>query len=181
MRSISEILSIAAEIVRGAAIRTRLHKCGYRIRVQRGVWILLKNGKISLGNKVMLYRNVKLSVYGNDNLANLEIGDRSAIGDRTEIHCGKNICIGNDCNISWDVVIMDRDYHRLNTQNQDYKPVKIGDNVWIGCKAIILKGVTIGSGAVVAAGSIVTKDVPCNSLVAGNPAKIIKESIYWLP
>ena len=58
-------------------------------------------------------------------------------------------------------------------------PITIGENVWIGCRALILKGVTIGDGAVVAAGAVVTKDVPANCVVAGNPAKIIKENVVW--
>lgn len=53
-------------------------------------------------------------------------------------------------------------------------PVMIGDDVWIGCNSIILKGVTIGNGSIVAAGSVVTKDVPANVIVGGNPAKILK-------
>ena len=57
----------------------------------------------------------------------------------------------------------------------EYKPITIGDDVWIGCNSIILKGVKIGNGSIVAAGSVVTKSVPPFSLVAGNPAKIVKE------
>ena len=59
------------------------------------------------------------------------------------------------------------------------KPVHIGNHVWIGRSAIILKGVTIGAGAIVGAGSVVTRDVPARSLVAGNPAKVIKENVEW--
>ncbi|OAH59762.1 hypothetical protein AWH49_03210 [Domibacillus aminovorans] len=109
------------------------------------------------------------------------MGNNIAIGDRTEIHCGKEIVIGDNCNISWDVVIMDRDYHRLNKQEHVYNPVYISDNVWIGCRSVILKGVKIGKGAVIAAGSVVTKDVPPNTVVGGNPAKILRDNIYWRP
>ena len=58
-------------------------------------------------------------------------------------------------------------------------PITIGDRVWIGCRAIILAGVTIGEGSVVAAGSVVTRDVPPGTLVAGNPAKVIRETGPW--
>lgn len=58
-------------------------------------------------------------------------------------------------------------------------PIHIGNHVWIGARATILKGVTIGDGAVVAAGAVVNKDVPPNTLVGGVPARIIKENISW--
>ena len=74
---------------------------------------------------------------------------------------------------------MDRDYHSTGQGTEILKPVAIGNNVWIGCKAIILKGVTIGEGAVVAAGSVVTKDVAPFTLVAGNPARVIREVKGW--
>ena len=61
----------------------------------------------------------------------------------------------------------------------DYKTIVIEDNVWLGSRALILKGVTVGKGSIVAAGAVVTKDVPPNSIVAGNPAKIIKQNINW--
>lgn len=59
------------------------------------------------------------------------------------------------------------------------KPVFIGKHVLIGCNSLTMKGVTIGDGAIIGAGSVVTKDVPSGCLAAGNPAKIIKESVTW--
>lgn len=59
------------------------------------------------------------------------------------------------------------------------KPIKIGNHVWIGINATILKGVTIGDGAIIAAGAVVNKDVEENSLVGGVPAKILKKNIFW--
>jgi acetyltransferase-like isoleucine patch superfamily enzyme len=86
--------------------------------------------------------------------------------------------IGERCSIGWDVWITDTDYHRLN-DGEDIAPVSIGDEVWIGAKSMILKGVTVGKGAVIAAGSVVTKDVPERALVAGNPATVIREDVRW--
>ncbi len=82
--------------------------------------------------------------------------------------------IGEKCMIAWDCVIMDRDYHAVEGVVEQTKPVIIEDNVWIGCRAIILKGVHIGKNAVVGAGAIVTKDVPEYAIVGGNPAKVIR-------
>lgn len=59
------------------------------------------------------------------------------------------------------------------------QPVEIGNNVWIGVGATILKGVTIGDGAIIAAGSVVTKDIPARCLAAGVPAKVIKTDVEW--
>ena len=78
------------------------------------------------------------------------------------------------------VTIMDSDFHHIESENHVMtKPVTIRDNVWIGNGATILKGVTIGEGSVIAAKSVVTRDVPPHTIVAGNPAKVIKEDISW--
>lgn len=143
--------------------------------MERGVRVMKNNGTISLGDRVFLHRYVKLSAYG----GRIEIGSNSYIGDRTEIHAGELVKIGNGVNIAWDCNILDRDYHAFNGEQEVIKPVVIEDNVWIGVGSLILKGVTIGEGAVVAAGSVVTRDVPPKCLVAGNPAKIIKENVRW--
>ncbi len=133
---------------------------------------------------VNIYPNVKISVIGSpEKSAVLNIGSNVAIGDRTEIHVGDSVTIGNGSLISWDCLIIDRDYHKLGNTGttENIKPITIGNHVWIACNSMIMKGVTIGDGAVVAAGSVVTKNVPSGALVAGNPAKIIKERVVWNP
>lgn len=180
-RSISETADIVFKLIRGILTRRKLNQCGSLLRVGSGVRILKKNGEINLGRKVQLHHGVKLSAWGTEGFCKINIGNNTAIGDRTEIHAGQAVNIGENCNISWDVCIMDRDYHKFNSPVEIISPVNIQDNVWIGCNALIMKGVTIGEGAVVAAGSVVTKDVPANSVVGGNPARVIKEDIYWIP
>ena len=122
--------------------------------------------------------------------ASITVGHRTFVG-RSKIIAAQNVAIGDDVLISWDVTIVDHDSHSVQfskrakdvanwmRHKKDWSsiqiaPVVIEDKVWIGFGAIILKGVTIGEGAVVAAGSIVTKNVPAWTVVGGNPAKPIK-------
>lgn len=180
-RNLSEYFDIAAKLIRGFFFRMRLNECGPLLRVGRGVRFLKKNCHVTFGRRVMLHRYSQISAWGTDKKAYVHIGDNTYIGDRTEIHAGDRITIGSGTLIAWDCLIMDRDYHKLDSEQERTAPVTIGNNVWIGCKSIVLKGVTIGDGAVVAAGSVVVKDVPPNALVGGNPAKIIQEKVYWKP
>lgn len=104
----------------------------------------------------------------------------SYINGNCRIRCGQEIIIGDGCAISHDVTIMDSDFHKiLGTQKPNSAPVHIGNHVWIGSRTMILKGVTVGEGAIIAAGSLVTHDVPPHALVGGNPARIIKNEIKW--
>lgn len=164
-------------IFRGMLFRRKLTHCGKLLRVV-GKARLSKseNTKLIIGDYVTLYQNV--SFFLDKESAKIIIGDRTYINRRTEIMCKSSIEIGNNCAISWDVVITDTDYHSIN-KKEDTSPVIIGDNVWIGCRALILKGVKIGSGSVVAANATVTKNVPENCLVAGTPAQVIKKNISW--
>ncbi len=119
------------------------------------------------------------------------IGQRTYIG-RSTIVCAESVTIGDDVLISWGCEIIDHDSHALlwkdrasdvsdwHAGRKDWSkvrcaPVVIGNRAWIGCNALVLKGVRIGDGAVVAAGTVVTRDVPANSLVGGNPARVIRE------
>ncbi len=99
------------------------------------------------------------------------------------ISCYKAITIGNDVKIARQVFIYDNDYHKIKNQENKVtntpQPIMIGNHVWIGSKATILKGVTIGDGAIVAANSLVNRDVPPNCLVAGNPARVIRDNVIW--
>lgn len=129
----------------------------------------------------------------------ISIGDHSYVGGGTFIS-HNSIEIGNNVTIAWGGTVYDHDSHSLNyldrrkdiddelddirndrnfILNKDWsnvncKPIKICDDAWIGMNVIILKGVTIGEGAIVGAGSVVTKDVPAWAVVAGNPAKVVK-------
>lgn len=97
-----------------------------------------------------------------------------------KIRCMEKIVIGNGVFIGQDVIIMDSAAHTIHKPGFIKTiPINIGNNVWIGSRAIVLKGVKIGDGAVVAAGAIVTKEVPANSIVAGVPARVIEENISW--
>lgn len=129
----------------------------------------------------------------------VHIGNNTHIGGAQFI-CRSRIDVGNDVTMAWGITLYDHDSHSTNWEyrkhdneqcyedyvktgnniaNKDWShvnsaPIRIEDKVWIGMDTLILKGVTIGEGSVVAARSVVTKDVPPYSLVAGNPARVVK-------
>lgn len=112
----------------------------------------------------------------------LEIGDNTYMAGNTTIKCVKGIKIGSGCSISWNVTFIDSDFHAWGVHGlgKDItQEITIEDHVWIGNNVIILKGVTIGSGSIIGAGSVVTTSVPKNTLVAGNPARIIHKEVNW--
>ena len=180
--NIREFATNSAAVLRGFAKKYKFSSSGSLLRIERGARFYKNNGEISVGNRVLLHRYCKISAYGTENgKAIVKIGNNTYIGDRTEMHAAYLVEIGDGCDISWDCNILDRDYHKFNSDTESVRPVKICNNVWIGCGASVLKGVTVGEGAVIAAGAVVTKDVPPHSLVGGNPARVIKTDIYWKP
>lgn len=125
--------------------------------------------KLYQGASVYVAPGAKLVVHGG-----------SFLNTNATLNCFHYIEIGKGCAISDNVCIADSDTHCIDGQKDKVKaPVIIGDHVWIGKNVTVLKGVTIGSGAVVGAGAVVTKDVPGNTIVAGNPARPIKEIESW--
>lgn len=113
----------------------------------------------------------------------LVIGDCTFIGHGCSISTAESVRIGRHCLIAGRTSISDFDGHPLDaarrragepTPREQIQPVTIGDDVWIGAGAAILKGVSIGPRSIVAARSVVTKDVPGDSIVAGNPAQVVK-------
>jgi acetyltransferase-like isoleucine patch superfamily enzyme len=103
----------------------------------------------------------------------LSIGKGTYVNRNVQIVANQSVRIGRGVKIGWDVVIMDTDFHGHSGRPAKTKPVVIDDDVWIGCRAVILKGVHIGEGAIVAAGAIVTKDVPPLAVVASPSADVL--------
>lgn len=140
-------------------------------------FIMEKNATLSVLGKFYFYTGCKVVIREN---AKLILGNGSFINVDSKIYCKEKIEIGEDTFIGEEVIIRDTDEHSVIRKNyKNTKPIKIGNHVWIGMRSMILKGVTIGDGVIIAAGSIVTKDIPNNCLVAGNPARIIKRNIDW--
>lgn len=151
------------------------------------------SGKIFIGDNSWLCGTINMFPHNRE--ATLTIGADCYIGDESRIWCAKNVTIGNRVLIAHNVNIFDTATHPIDkeTRYEHEKIVKeyglprnlyhdiseeaviIHDDVWIGCNSVILKGVEIGEGSIVAASSVVTKDVPPNVIVGGNPAHIIKE------
>ena len=104
----------------------------------------------------------------------VEIGDRCYIGTETQIISRSRITIGSDVTMAWGITIYDHNSHSLDWSGVRAAPIVIRDRVWIGFGAVILKGVTIGEGAVVGACSVVAKDVEPYTVVAGNPAVLLR-------
>lgn len=148
--------------------------------------------KICIGDDTRICGELLVLIYG----GKISIGDNCFVGDHSRIWSGDSVIIGNNVLISHDVNIIDTNSHEINITERVSaykklmkegqpsekgsiitKPIVIKDDAWINFNSIILKGVTIGKGAIVAAGSVVSKDVPDYSIVAGNPAKVVKYTI----
>ena len=158
--------------LRGALLGRKLTSAGILI-VHAGkprVQIVNRGGKIVCEN-VAFFPGVRLECLPGGCIV---IGNGTYLNHDVEIVAEREVRIGRDCKIAWDVVIMDTSQHGIGTEPPVVRPVVIQDNVWIGARAIILPGVTIGTGAVIGAGAVVTKDVPARGIAVGNPARVIR-------
>ncbi|MDQ1696753.1 MAG: hypothetical protein QOJ03_2106 [Frankiaceae bacterium] len=108
----------------------------------------------------------------------IRIGDRVFINSGVVVMSVLEVTIGNDVAIANEAYLMDTDSHGVEGRPVKNAPVRIGDGTWIGARAIILPGVTIGRRCLVAAGAVVSRDVPDDTLVAGNPAHVVRELVY---
>lgn len=165
-----------------------LVEVGENTEIQRAIDRRSPKSLIKIGSDCLIQGSL---VTETDN-SNLTIGDNVFIGSGTLVDCIRSIVIGNDVLISYGCLLTDSDNHSVSYSirkkdladwkhgKHDWnttasKPVVVSTGAWIGARAIILKGVVIGEGAVVGAGSVVTKDVPAWTIVAGNPARVIRE------
>ncbi len=150
--------------------------------------IVMKDGcTVRAGEESLIEGSI---IFDREN-AHVTIGNRTFIGD-SRLVCANSILVGDDVLMAWGCTVVDHNSHSIHWDERkgdvtdwldgrkDWShvacaPVIIGNKSWIGFGAIILKGVTIGEGAVVAAGSVVTKDIPPYTIAAGNPARVVRE------
>ena len=140
--------------IKGNFLKLNGAKIGKRVCFYPSIWVM-PGRNLVVGDDVDLALEVLITTGGG-----VKIGDRTLIGYRTQI-------ISTNHNIP-------HQHGQIFGSGHSSKPVEIMSDVWIGCNCVILPGVTIGEGAVVAANSVVTRDVKPYSIVAGNPAKLLK-------
>jgi acetyltransferase-like isoleucine patch superfamily enzyme len=149
----------------------------------RGV-TLLNCGRIEIGDHCRLVSHPN----GSPEVTNLRtyfptaiirIGSHVGLSGTT-LHCNVSITVGNYCRCGPGVILCDNDSHRVarSVEDRDQRPAEapivLGDNVWLGMRTIVLKGVTIGANTIVAAGSVVTRSLPANVVAGGVPARVIR-------
>jgi acetyltransferase-like isoleucine patch superfamily enzyme len=136
--------------------------------------VLVTAGSIQCGRLFLRCKTIPIEL-GAGKHGSLVLGERVFINTGATVVANHSIEIGDDCLIGDLVAIFDSDYHSIEPSRQTrIAPVRLGANVWVGRSAMILPGVTIGDHAVIAAGSIVTEDVPARTLMAGVPARSIR-------
>lgn len=164
-------------------------RLGKNVRLQ-GLPVIINKGNIEiedgtiikssfLSNLIGLYQ--RSVIVARTKEAQIKIGKNVGMSGVT-IYARKSITIGDHCRIGGNTKILDNDFHPIDPQmrlessntNMGIRPICIGENVFIGCNCLILKGAEIGDNATIGAGSVVTGKIPANCIAAGNPAKMIK-------
>ncbi|WP_250284944.1 MULTISPECIES: DapH/DapD/GlmU-related protein [unclassified Frankia] len=166
------------EFADGAALRIGLGPFGISTRRDVSVLRIHPEGRLRCEGVVSVQRGTRIVV----DSGLLQLGHGVNINGFAKILVRERVSIGAGCTISWNTQILDNDFHPITVDGVEQPmsaPVVLEDRAWIGTGAIILKGVTVGEGAVVAAGAVVTRNVPTKTIVAGSPAKVVGQVGSW--
>lgn len=159
-----------------ASAKKKLGKCGKDVWIDKNVEFQRFPGNISIADHVVVKEGVRICACNAK--AKINIGKNTTVGFHNFIFASERIEIGDDCLIAPFVYIVDSNHQinrneKINTQPNQTAPIVIGNDVWIASHVTILKGVKIGDGAVIAANSMVNRDVEPYTIVGGSPAKPI--------
>lgn len=172
-------------LYREPLLRYRCEHVGSGLFLEGAMPLIEGNGEIRIGDNVRIGgRNSWAVGLKMSEKATLRIGDRVNIGYHNSISVAKSVQIGDDTLFAPDVRVFDNPTHPISPgarlrheafSLEDARPIVIGRNVWVGTGAMIMRGVNIGDGAIIAAMSVVTRDVPPATLAGGTPARVIRE------
>ena len=177
MMPIPEIWDNSWAVLRAYWYFRRATELGSKVRVW-GKPSVRNKGKMIVGNRVRLISTIATTelVSGDNGL--LKIGDGTIINYGCSIAATQLIQFGIDCSIGTHVLMMDNDFHHIEPERRNERPesspIILEDNVWVGGRAIILRGVTIGHDSVIGAGSVVARSIPPRSVAMGFPARVIR-------
>ncbi|WP_339922121.1 acyltransferase [uncultured Cyclobacterium sp.] len=175
---ISLIKNLKTGLFRVVNGKIRLRNCAStgKLITVRGPLRVEGSGKITVGDHCKIWSHMGVTQLFADRGAELIIGEGTFINTACIVSASNRIVIGKNCQIANQVIIMDGDFHGVDDRDAPGKSdaIIIGDNAWLATRSMILKGVEIGEGATVAAGSVVTKNVAPYTLVGGVPAKLIR-------
>lgn len=155
--------------------RGKMGKVGSALKIRGDIRLRASTeGTVTIGDNVELVGTLGRSTFFKVG-GTLEIADEVFINRGCEIYATTDVTLGYDATLAPGIVIRDSDMHAVGGGTVQRDAVKIDPGAWIGTRSIVLKGVTVGKNAVVGAGSVVTRDVPPETVVAGNPAEVVRE------
>ena len=166
----------------GAVLRARWYlrhadEVGTRVRIW-GRPVIKNYGKLIVGDRSTLVSTIATLEIVSGERGTIDIGDRVFINYGGSIAASELIRIGSRCHIGTHAILMDNDFHSVDParrgERPPSKPIVLEENVWLGALVIVLRGVTIGKGSVIGAGSVVTRDIPAYCVAAGQPARVIR-------
>jgi tetrahydrodipicolinate N-acetyltransferase len=159
----------------GGALRIGLGPFGLTSTHDVSVLRVRPGARFTVDGIVSPQRGVRIVVDAGE----LRIGPGTNVNGLTKILVAESVSIGAGCTLSWDVQVLDTDFHAITSDGVRRAAVVVEDRVWVGTRAVLLKAVHIGAGAVVAAGAVVTRDVPAATVIAGTPARVIAKVDSW--
>jgi acetyltransferase-like isoleucine patch superfamily enzyme len=182
----TQFKKLQGKIIIDAPIRPGMIRIGYGYvghfdRALKSIWEV--SGQVTFKGSALLKfgSNIVVGPEGN-----LQLGEKFRISPQSSIICFKRIVFGNTCRLSWEVQVLDTDFHKIKTLDGEYinkpKDIEVGNHVWIGSRVSIMKGAKIGDDCIVAANSVVTKHLEGeHQVIAGIPAKVVRTGVTWEP
>jgi acetyltransferase-like isoleucine patch superfamily enzyme len=175
--SLQKLANSGPAVLRARWYLRSADRLGSKVRIW-GHPSIRNQGQLLVGNRVRIVSTMATVELAVGKGGCLEIGENVFINYGCSIAATLSVRIGPNCNIGSHVIMMDNDFHSIAPERRHQvppsAPIVLEEGVWLGVRVIVLRGVTIGTGSVIGAGSVVARDIPARCIAAGVPAKVIR-------